>query len=162
MKIIMDEITLCSMTRELCHRFFRDFENDPAVFCDADDRKEYQYSKEQVDLYFDRQKQQHRIVFAIMREGAPIGEIQLKDIDETKKECTLSIHMQNDRQKGKGYGTIAEQLAVDYAFKVLGMEAVNADTLLKNERSRRVLEKAGFQCVGRDEGFWYYRKRKNS
>ena len=95
-----------------------------------------------------------------MREGAPIGEIQLKDIDETKKECTLSIHMQNDRQKGKGYGTIAEQLAVDYAFKVLGMEAVNADTLLKNERSRRVLEKAGFQCVGRDEHFWYYRKRK--
>lgn len=40
MKIIMDEIMLCSMTRELCHRFFRDFENDPAVFCNAERQAE--------------------------------------------------------------------------------------------------------------------------
>lgn len=73
----------------------------------------------------------------------------------------MEIGILNDRQKGKGYGTAAERLAVDYAFEVPGMEAVNADTLLKNERSRRVLEKTGFQCVGRDEGFWYYQKRKN-
>ncbi len=38
-------------------------------------------------------------------------EIQLKQIDFDKKECTLSIHMQNDSYKGKGYGNTAEKLA---------------------------------------------------
>lgn len=41
----------------------------------------------------------------IMLGDKAIGELQLKCIDHDKKECTLSIHMQNDAVKGKGYGT---------------------------------------------------------
>lgn len=77
----------------------------------------------------------------------PIGEVQLKQIDYGKKECTLSIHMQNDAVKGKGYGTKAEQLAIEYAFKELGMNAVNADSVKKNARSQHVMEKVGFKLV---------------
>lgn len=98
-----------------------------------------------------------RIIFAIMLDGKPIGELQLKQIDLEKAECTLSIHMQNDAVKDKGYGTQAEQLAVKYAFDELGMVAVNADTIMKNTRSQHVLEKVGFHLIGEDGTFKYYR-----
>lgn len=92
-----------------------------------------------------------------MLEGKPIGELQLKQINLEKAECTLSIHMQNDTVKEKGYGTQAERLAVKYAFDELGMVAVNADTITKNTRSQHVLEKAGFHFIGEDGTFKYYR-----
>ncbi len=97
-----------------------------------------------------------RVLFAVLKDGVPIGELQLKQIDREKRECTLSVHMQNDGVKGRGYGTQAERLALRYAFDVLGMGAVNADTVVKNTRSQHILEKLGFQHV-RDEGdFRYY------
>ncbi len=74
------------------------------------------YNKASVDRYFDSKNEPSRIIFAIMLDGKPIGELQLKQIDLEKAECTLSIHMQNDAVKDKGYGTQAERLAVKYAF----------------------------------------------
>ena len=96
-------------------------------------------------------------MLAVMCDGKPVGQIDLKHIDPVKKECELSIHMRNDSVKGKGYGTRAEQLALKYAFDVLEMEAVNADAVLKNTRSQHVLEKVGFRYVGEDETCKYYR-----
>jgi RimJ/RimL family protein N-acetyltransferase len=97
------------------------------------------------------------MLFAIMLGDNAIGELQLKQIDMKTKECTLSIHMQNDAAKGKGYGTRAEQLAIEYAFEKLGMKAVNADTVIKNIRSQHVLEKVGFQFIKEDGDFRFYR-----
>lgn len=153
----MEEISLCIMTRELCHALFKNWENDPDIYMDMDRFTVYQYDKAAVDRYFDVRKDPSRILLAIMKDGAPIGEIQLKQIDRERKACTLSIHMRNDAVKGKGYGTRAERLAVQYAFDVLGLDAVNADTILKNKRSQHVLEKVGFQYVKEENGFRYYR-----
>lgn len=86
----------------------------------------------------------------------PIGENKLKNIDFVHKECTLSIHMQNDKFKGKGYGTIAEQLAIKYAFNEIGLKRVYADTIQKNKRSQHVLEKLGFRFIREDGMFKYY------
>ena len=69
----------------------------------------------------------------------------------------LSIHLQNDSVKGHGYGTLAEKLALKYAFDVLGMSAVNADTVIKNTRSQHVLEKVGFKFTEEKDRFRYYR-----
>ena len=92
-----------------------------------------------------------------MRAGKPIGELQLKRIDRQNKECTLSIHLQNDEVKGRGYGAAAERLALEYAFTVMGMAAVNADAVVKNTRSQHVLEKVGFKFVREENGFRFYR-----
>ena len=153
----MKEISLCVMTRELCHALFQKWENDPDIYMDMDRFTMYQYDKIAVDRYFDAKQNPSRVLLAVMKDGAPIGEVQLKQIDRERKECTLSIHMQNDAAKGKGYGTRAERLAVQYAFDVLGMDVVNADTILKNKRSQHVLEKAGFQYIKEENGFRYYR-----
>ena len=153
----MKEIFLCVMTRELCHELYKGWENDPAIYRDMDSFAPYHYDKNAVNQYFDAKQNSSRVLFAIMKDGTPIGELHLKRIDRERKECTLSIHMQNDTVKGLGYGTCAEKLALKYAFDVLGMAAVNADTVAKNTRSQHVLEKVGFQYTGERDGFKYYR-----
>lgn len=156
----MEQISLCVMTRELCHQLYQGWENDPAIYMDMGLFSPYRYSREAVDRYFDAKQAPDRVLFAILRDGAPVGELQLKQIDREKKECTLSVHMQNDAVKGRGYGTQAERLALRYAFDVLDMAAVNADTVVKNTRSQHILEKLGFQHI-RDEGdFRYYRYQR--
>ena len=152
-----EKISLCMMTRELCHELYRSWENDPDIYIDMDLFTPYQYNENAVNRYFDSKQNSSRILFAIMRNGRPIGELQLKQIDLDGKECTLSIHMQNDTVKGRGYGTCPEKLALKYAFDVLGMTAVNADAVIKNVRSQHVLEKVGFQHIGERDGFKYYR-----
>lgn len=153
----MEEIALCIMTRDLCHELYKDWENDPAIYMDMALFSTYKYDENAVNRYFESKQIPSRILFAIMKDGKPIGELQLKQIDREKKECTLSIHMQNDAVKGHGYGSCAEQLALQYAFDVLGMVAVNADAITKNTRSQHVLEKVGFQYIREENGFKYYR-----
>ena len=153
----MEEVSLCLMTRQLCQELYRGWENDPAIYMDMDRFEPYRYNEAVVDRYFESRQTPSRVLFAIMRDGKPIGELQLKEIDRERKDCTLSIHLQNDSVKGRGYGTAAEKLALEYAFDTLGMNAVNADTVIKNTRSQHVLEKVGFQYVEERDGFRYYR-----
>lgn len=153
----MEQISLQLMTRELCHQIYKKWENDDSIYMDMGLFKTYIYEEEKVDKYFDAKQNPSRMLFAIMLGDNAIGELQLKQIDMKTKECTLSIHMQNDAAKGKGYGTRAEQLAIEYAFEKLGMKAVNADTVIKNIRSQHVLEKVGFQFIKEDGDFRFYR-----
>lgn len=132
------------MTRELCHELYRKWQNDDSIYMYMSLFKPYTYRVEAVDRYYDSKQEPSRILFAIMLEDRPIGEVQLKQIDQDKKECTLSIHMQNDDVKGRGYGTDAERQAIRYAFDELGMKAVNADTVIKNVRSQhQVINEGG-------------------
>ncbi len=150
------EITLTPMTRPLCHEYFRGFENDPALFMDMGLFAPYKYVPEQVDRYFEKQQSPDRAMFLILLDGAPVGEVGFKHIDHAKKVCELTIHLQNDGVKNRGIGTATQRLALDYAFDVLGMEAVNADAALKNRRSQHVLEKVGFLFTGEDDTFRHY------
>lgn len=153
----MTEITLAPMTRELFHALYRGFENDPDIYMNMQYYTQYAYNSEKVDERFDSLQTPERVVFAVMLDGAPIGEVQLKRINRERNDCTLSIHLQNDAVKNRGFGTQAEKQAVRYAFDVLKLDAVNADAVLKNTRSQHVLEKAGFMFTREDEMFRYYR-----
>ncbi len=153
----MAEISLCIMTRELCHQFFREHESDPAVYEDESEFQRYVYSEEDVDDFFKRKQVPGRLELAAMMDGRTIGHVQLKNIDNEKRECEFGFHMQNDSVKGLGYGTQIARLALEYAFENLNVDAVCAYTLVKNTRSQHVLEKAGFQFIDEKDGFKHYR-----
>ena len=150
-------VSLKPMTRQMCHEFYRDFQNDPAI----GHYYEYVYTSEIADRYFDTNSVADRKLFAIMVGDKIVGECKLKNIDLQKRECSMGIHLQNDAVKEKGYGTQAERLILQYAFEELGMVAVNADAVLKNTRSQHVLEKVGFCYTYEDETFKYYRCEAN-
>lgn len=150
------DIALTPMTRPLCHEYFRKFEADPDIFMDMGRFTPYRYTPEWADRYFEKQQSPDRAMFLILLDGEPVGEVGFKHIDRAEKECELTIHLQNDRVKGRGIGTAAERLALDYAFHALGMETVDAGAVLKNKRSQHVLEKVGFTLVREDDTFRYY------
>lgn len=153
----MKEISLCFMTRELCHQFFREHESDPAVYEDERQFQPYVYSEETADIFYKCKQVTGRLELVAMMDGRTIGHVQLKNIDKENRECEFGIHMQNDSVKGLGYGTQIARLAVEYAFENLDVDAVYADTLMKNTRSQHVLEKAGFQFIDEKDGFKHYR-----
>lgn len=149
-------ITLAPMTRALCRQYCRGFESDPAICEDPRDCRPFCYSDDWADAYFDRQAEKRRVYFAVMENGAPVGEVLLKNFDRAAGVCTLSVHLQNDAAKGRGIGSRAERLALAYAFWERNMRAVRADALLRNARRRHVMEKVGFRLVGRDDRFADY------
>lgn len=149
-------IELRAMTRQLCHEFYREYENDTDLFMDMSKFFTYQYDEEKVNKYYDSQQRRNRIVLTIIHSGKSVGQLTLKNIDYNKKECTLSIILQNNSVKGRGIGTLAEKLALEYAFNEINMEVVNADTVIKNKRSQHVLEKVGFKLIRENEMFKYY------
>jgi RimJ/RimL family protein N-acetyltransferase len=51
-------------------------------------------------------------------------------------------------ERGKGYGTEAVQLMVDYLFLLKSIVRIQAMTNIRNKASQRVLEKAGFRIEG--------------
>jgi len=157
---VCERISLTPMTRDMCHDFYRRFQNDPAVFAPGQPFHEFVYDEKWVDAYWKEQDVPTRRVFAIMLKGRMIGEIKLKYIDFEKRSCSMGVHMLNDSVKGKGYGTQAEKLILAYAFEELEMLEVHADALLDNTRSQHVLEKVGFQYVKSDATFKYYRCKK--
>ncbi len=150
-------ICLHEITLALMHKYYQGFANDPDTYMDMSRFTEFRYDADSVEAHCQsKQGATDRKEFLIMKDTEPVGEICLKHIDCGKKECELSIHLQNDAVKNRGYGTQAEKLAVAYAFENLKMAVVRADSVLKNTRSQHVLEKVGFDFLKEAGIFRYY------
>ncbi len=148
-----EKIVLKPYTLERCHEFYKDYISDPAMTYDN-----YIYDKDEVDTYFQNKVlDTKRRFFAICYDNKVIGEIQLKRIDFERLCGTLSIHLVNDTVKGKGFGTEAEELLIEYAIKELGLHTIYADAIHRNNRSKHILEKLGFEHIYDDEALAYYK-----
>jgi len=157
-------VKLIPMTRELFHELWQGFEYDPATFMDSalyDKLKDYKYDPAKVNAHYDKRiSDDSTLTFAIMLISSVIGEVVLKHIDFSAKQCELGIHLKNDSVKNKGYGTEAENLAIEYAFNVLGMDRILADSIVKNLRSQHILKKLGFRLLREENGFKFYMLEK--
>ncbi|MGN0143799.1 MAG: GNAT family N-acetyltransferase, partial [Clostridium sp.] len=152
-----EKVILKPLTRELCHQIYKHYVSDPMMTDEV-----YEYSIQKVDNYFDeRSRDVNRKIFAIIVDDIPIGEVQIKYINNIVKKGNLGIHLVNDTVKGKGYGTEAEKLAIQYGFDQLGLNTLYADAVIRNTRSQHIMQKLGFEYVYRDEEFCYYELKKN-
>ena len=80
--------------------------------------------------------------------GKLIGHVGLYDIDRIARKTEFGILIADDESRGKGYGTKATSIMVDYAFNVLGMHKVTAKILNENIPSISMLKKCGFSIDG--------------
>lgn len=150
------KVTLQPMTREMYHRYLKEYENSPELYLDPSKCKPYVYDPETVDRYVQRQIDLKRIPLAIMLDGEIVGEIVLKNIED-RRCATMGLCLKNAAYKDRGIGTQAERLAVQYVFDKLDIPTLYADSIRPNTRSQHVLEKVGFTQIGEDETFKYYR-----
>ena len=82
------------------------------------------------------------------REKRLIGVISL-DVDKINNRALLGIYIGEEKEWGKGYGSEAVILALDYAFYVLGVHKVWLGLASYNKRAYKSYKKLGFKEVGR-------------
>ncbi len=73
-----------------------------------------------------------------------VGSVYLRDIDPVHHKAEYGIFIGEKEALGKGYGTQAAKLMLDYAFHTLGLHKLMLRVLADNLQARRSYEKAGF------------------
>lgn len=79
----------------------------------------------------------------------PIGNLGLHQIDHYNRTAIFGILIGEKDCWGKGYGTEATRLVLDYAFTGLGLQNVMLNVFATNERAIRAYTRAGFREIGR-------------
>ncbi|GLY68829.1 aminoglycoside N(6')-acetyltransferase [Amycolatopsis taiwanensis] len=111
-----------------------------------------------------RQDHHDRADWAIVRpeDNMVLGEVVLSELDEHNASVSFRISLVGPHVFGRGYGTEATRLAVDYAFDVAGLHRVHLEVYDFNPRAQRVYEKCGFVREGLHrealywDGRWYH------
>ena len=78
----------------------------------------------------------------------PVGSVYFRDIDKEYKKAEYGIFIGEDDAVGKGFGSEAARLAVDYGFKNLGLHKIFLRAFAENQAAIRSYEKAGFKQEG--------------
>ena len=79
----------------------------------------------------------------------PIGNTGLHGIDYRNSRATFGIMIGETDARGRGFGTEATRLMLDYAFTALGLRNVMLTVFAFNPAGIRAYEKAGFKEFGR-------------
>lgn len=83
-----------------------------------------------------------------LTDGQPVGSVYFRDIDAEHKKAEYGIFIGEDSSVGKGFGSEAARIAVDYGFKELGLHKIFLRALADNAGAIRSYEKAGFVKEG--------------
>jgi RimJ/RimL family protein N-acetyltransferase len=92
----------------------------------------------------------YTINFAIYELAAlrPIGRVWLADISYHHRRASFGILIGEKDCWGKGYGTEATRLALDYGFHLLGLHNIMLSVSSANTAAIRAYTRAGFQVIG--------------
>lgn len=74
----------------------------------------------------------------------PVGSVYLRDIDREHRKAEYGIFIGEEEELGKGYGTQAAQMMIQYAFEELKLHKLMLRVLAGNDRAKKSYEKAGF------------------
>ena len=77
-----------------------------------------------------------------------IGNMKLEPIDWDKKTAFFGLLVGNKNYWGKGIGTEATKLLVNYAFAKMGLEKIILVATVENKAAIRIYEKVGFKIDG--------------
>ncbi|MEM8857796.1 MAG: GNAT family protein [Chloroflexota bacterium] len=120
-----------------------------------------EFTFEQVEAFCRRiETAEDRYDFAITEkndgDSKYVGEVVLNDIDEDNRSASFRIALGNVQHFGKGLGTEATRLIVDFGFKQLNLHRIELEVFDFNPRAQHVYEKVGFKKEGvkRDVLLW--------
>jgi RimJ/RimL family protein N-acetyltransferase len=88
-------------------------------------------------------------LFAVWKDGAPVGMVALSDIELADRTAMIWYALGRDDLSGQGITTAAVTHLLATALHDMALACVYAWVIEGNSASLRVLEKAGFETVGR-------------
>lgn len=98
----------------------------------------------------------HDFAIRTLADDRLIGLIGLYTIFWVHREAFMGINLGERDFWGKGYGTDALRVLLQYAFDELNLGRVSLSVLEGNERAMRSYEKCGFRYEGRERQVWAY------
>lgn len=156
-----EKIFLATLEKEHCRQLCEDFQYD---FDALTEPLHIGHSSTKGDAWFEEiqrdQGSKHVRVGIFLHDGTVLGDVALQDIEWKNRSCSLGLGIAKLENRGRGYGTEAVKLLVDYGFNNLGLERICANTLEQNIGAQRSLEKLGFILEGRERKAEYFAGRK--
>ncbi len=131
--------------------------NDPEIILNADDDPAMPTSLEKQKEWFAGYNKakgvKDGVEFAIeTKDGRYIGCCGTNEIDFKNRVAKVGIFIGPRENLGKGYGSEAMRLLVDFLFKEMNMNKVTLNVFGYNKRAVKSYEKCGFrlEAVGRE------------
>jgi RimJ/RimL family protein N-acetyltransferase len=109
-----------------------------------------EHEEKWMDGVQERMIRRREFQFVIERasDGKFLGTIGLHDIDWLARSCSLGVVIHNSENWGKGYGTEAIELTIDFARTHLNLRRIELMVHDFNKRALRAYEKVGFKMIG--------------
>lgn len=85
-----------------------------------------------------------------------VGEIVINDIDRQYRSASIRVAIYKREDFGKGYGSEALILALNYGFGMMNLHRVELEVLNINKRAIHVYERIGFKQEGMKRDGCYY------
>ena len=89
----------------------------------------------------------YRFCIALKDTDELIGIIEPLRFEESTSSCSFAYMLAQDFW-GQGYGTEALRAVLDFLFREMEIERVDADHMAENAASGAVMRKAGMVCIG--------------
>ncbi|MGG4550668.1 GNAT family N-acetyltransferase [Paenibacillus humicus] len=109
------------------------------------------YTQDQIARYIEGKAQDSSsvlLVIAAVSDDTPIGDIAIQDIDTINRNANIRIAIPDSSNQGKGYGTEAIRLMLDYGFGILNLHRIELNVFSYNEHAMQVYEGIGFKKEG--------------
>nr|WP_025683177.1 GNAT family protein [Paenibacillus maysiensis] len=117
------------------------------------------FTKDQIGRYIESKGQDTSsllLLIALQEDDRIIGDIALQDMDSLNRSANIRIAINEQENQGKGYGTEALVLMLDYGFGICNLHRIELNVYDFNERAIRCYEKIGFQREGVQRDALFY------
>ncbi len=143
-----ENVILRSITLEDTYNILK-WRNHPSVkknFCLQEDLKEETHLAWFQNKILKREVVQFIIIDKTSNQ--PVGSTYLRDIDHKNHKAEFGIFIGEEMARGKGIGTSATKLIVQYGFEELGLHKIYLRVFTNNTSAIKAYEKAGFVYEG--------------
>ncbi|MBI5229460.1 GNAT family N-acetyltransferase [Candidatus Micrarchaeota archaeon] len=131
---------------------FVEWLNDPeiAIFLESRRRLTMKDELQWLESTHREVKKRKKVLFAIAdrRSGQTIGNCELRNINALDKTAELAILIGDKNYWGKGFGSKAIKLLLEFGFSKLNLHRIWLTVHAFNKRARKAYEKAGFRKEG--------------
>jgi RimJ/RimL family protein N-acetyltransferase len=106
--------------------------------------------------------EKHNYAIIEKNENRLLGNCSLSHIDEKNQTAEFGIFIGEASDRGKGYGSEAAKLIVNYGFNYLNLENIMLKVFDFNTQAIRAYEKAGFKKFGERKNVYYFDGKKHN
>jgi len=145
-----EKVYLRPLGRDDLNETYLGWLNDPEVTRYLEARLS-SYNKSKLEDYYDHFEGAPDIRFLAVVEknsNLHIGNVKLEPINWVHRTTVFGILIGDKSKWGKGYGTEATRLAVEYAFEHLNLRKVSLGVVTTNIAAVKTYEKLGFVTEG--------------